>query len=162
MTDNSYAATISHICSESRGKISSKNPERTFDNPNLLLPAHVNKQTKKRQRKEDKENTYLQYQSQTPSSSDNFQEQQPHQFNSSQQHIHSYQHVQPQQPIYQPLYSELQNFQFILQQQQFSLLQQQEPVNRNSCITIRKIPPDQHNKKFVNDEDTCDGIPPGK
>ena len=54
------------------------------------------------------------------------------------------------------------NYLFIQQQQQFSQLQQQEPVNRNSCITIKKIQPDQHNRKFVNDEDTCDGIPPGK
>ena len=56
MTDNNYASIISQIRSEARGKISSKNPERTFDNPNLLLRAHLNKQARKRQRKEDKEN----------------------------------------------------------------------------------------------------------
>ena len=60
MTDHSYAATLSEICSEARAKILAENPNVTFNNPNLLLPAHKNKQVRKRQRNQDKENNVTQ------------------------------------------------------------------------------------------------------
>jgi hypothetical protein len=57
LTDTNYAATLSQMCSEARAKVLSNTPDVTFDNPNLLKPAHLNKMAnKKRKKNQDKEN----------------------------------------------------------------------------------------------------------
>ena len=38
-----FIVILSQMCSEARAKVLSNTPDVTFDNPNLLKPAHLNK-----------------------------------------------------------------------------------------------------------------------
>jgi hypothetical protein len=54
LTDTNYAATLSQMCSEARAKVLSSTPDVTFDNPNLLKPAHLNKMAKIKKEKKSR------------------------------------------------------------------------------------------------------------
>jgi len=171
LTDHSYAATLSQICSEARAKILAENPDVTFNNPNLLLPAHKNKQVRKRQRNQDKENNVTQQDSSSSTQSGEY-----YQHPLTQLTIPSYQ-AQTLNPFYyvpqnlefiQQQHQQLQNPTIIQQQPQLQQLNRQQQHQQkqfsNSSVNIthdHQTAADFNRNHIIinNDDDTCDGPP---
>ena len=166
MTDHSYAATISQICSEARAK-NAENPDVTCNNPNLLLPAHKNKQVRKRQRNKDTENNVTQQDSSSSAQSGEY-----YQHQLTQPTIPSYQ-AQTLNPFYnvpqnlefiQQQHQQLQNPTIIQQQPQLQQLNRQQKQFSNSSVIIthdHQTTTDFNSNHIIinNDDDTCDGPP---